>query len=234
MSALNAQQFGQFTAILSVSCVMCFMPTTVSAADSKSRFTHSGKKITEERFTAADSSEVHRQDKEFYLVAELIGFNPLFSSGITGGLFLNPDSIVDISYTHGSFQIWGLKVVQDAIALRYKKFESNSFYWRAGLGYRAFKMKSSVLFDLTDKDLDLEGKATSLGLDFAIGNQWQWSAFTIGCDWIGYFQPLVGQSEVNKPTGVDDSDYERRKKDMKKFSDNGSGQLLRFYLGVSF
>lgn len=70
----------------------------------------------------------------------------------------------------------------DLTSINYKRFFGNSFYLKSGLYYKNLKTK----IDLDDfyESKDRTERLQAIGLDFRIGNQWQWDYFTIGVDWI--------------------------------------------------
>jgi hypothetical protein len=195
--------------------------------------TKSGKKVVDVgEAVVLNSSEYHREGKKAYIALELFGLNLLPSSGFIGGAYISPDTIVDASFTTGQFDFLGYKMKSNSVSFRYKKFNGNSFYWRSGIMMRQLDY-NTTLSVLTDGP---NGKATasSAGVDLAIGNQWQWQTFTIGCDWIGLFAPAFGSSRVSRPAGATDEWYNKQKKDAESLAKRGSPQWFRFYLGVSF
>ena len=209
-----------------------------SVAFAENDRTYNGKKIVgddDSDTVVRDSSEANRQDKNWLLDLELIGFTPLASSGLGAGWYINPDMILDAAYTRGKESVFDISVVADTAAVRFKKFEGNSFYWRLGILYRTISFDASILAaTLGASNVTVKGSAYSLGPELAIGNQWQWSNFTMGCDWIGYFTPVVSNSTVDSNTNAKASDYDDAKSSMKKLANTGNWELLRFYLGVSF
>lgn len=78
--------------------------------------------------------------------------------------------------------------------------------------------------------------AKSAVLDLAIGNKWQWSNFTLGCDWIGVMVPIAQISKKDDLT--DDGSLSRSDQNHKDTANELAKvtnlQFLRFYLGVAF
>lgn len=183
-----------------------------------------------------DSSEAMRQGKKGSVVAEIgsaVGGIP--TSGLAGGYYLDSNSIVEGSYVSGSTDILFLKVKATLVEARYKKFWGNSFYTNLGVGYRTIEIGASLAPLTGSKDIDSSLSVSSIGASVGIGNRWQWESFTIGCDWIGTFIPLTttGETKVNEPS-ADASDIKRTEKEAEDLGKASSGQILRFYLGVSF
>lgn len=225
------------------SLILSMVSATGLAADeddsprnhSKTSRTRSGKKVVDpEEAVVKGSSEYNREGKTAYIALELFGLNPLSSSGLMAGKYFGPDQIIDGSWTTGKFELFGFTMKSSSYAVRYKKFNGNSFYWRVGGMVRTFDYNTN--FSLFSDDQSKNGKVsvTSIGFDGAIGNQWQWDNFTIGCDWIGLFVPLVGSYTVSRPEGSTDAWYNNEKNDAEKLSKRGSMEALRFYLGASF
>ena len=207
-------------------------PLLIAENNSNHR-TPSGKRVVEpEAGIVRDSSEYNREGKDGFIAFELIGFNPLVSTGIMGGMYLGPDEMIDGSWSQGTFEFLGFRMTNRSYEIRYKKFHGNSFYWRGGGMLRTFEYNTN--FTEFDKSADTKVKVSSVGVDFAIGNQWQWDTFTMGCDWFGLFVPLTGSYTHSRPDGISDSEYDSEKNEAKKLSMRGHSQLLRFYLGLSF
>ena len=99
--------------------------------------------------------------------------------------------------------------------------------------YRAYEYNTGFE-DLSDNTTNDKVKVSSFGVDFAIGNQWQWETFTQGFDWIGLYSPLAGTYTVSRPPNATDSWYQSERKSAASLSKRGGLQLLRYYLGVSF
>lgn len=207
----------------------------LAANDSRQQRSPSGKSVVEQGETVVrDSSEFSREGKRVFIGYEAFGLNPLASTGFMAGMYLSPDSIVDLSWTNGKFEWLGFEMKSTAIAVRYKSFNGNSFYWRAGGMFRTYEYDASY-YDLSSAQTSNGTvKISATGLDLGIGNQWQWDTFSLGCDWIGAFIAVTGSSSVSRAAGATDAWYDKEVSDAKSISKKGNLQLLRFYLGVSF
>jgi len=243
--SMNMRQNKSHSQVLLVA-LLAFMPaaasfgktdqTSPSKAKSAGQNTKSGKRVVEAgEAVVRDSSEYYREGKKGYVAFELFGSNPFpFGSyGVMGGVYLSPDTIIDGSYTTGKFEFLGFKMKSDGLAIRYKMFNGNSFYWRAGGMYRAYEYDTGFEV-LSDNTINGKVKVSSFGVDFGIGNQWQWETFTQGFDWIGFYSPLAGTYTVSRPSNATDSWYESERKSAASLSKRGSLQFLRYYLGISF
>ena len=101
----------------------------------------------------------------------------------------------------------------------YTSFVGNSFYSRAGLHYRAVKRQNESLRTAEENYRDIH-------LRVSIGNQWQWSNFTLGVDWIGFNTRVYEISDLN----MSDWDYLADGDELLTFNLN----LLQLNLGLSF
>lgn len=198
----------------------------------------------------ADSSEHNRIDKNYAVELQVLGIGWRASSsgaGISGGWFIDRNQILYVDFASSSAlggrtsssSTWGSKYDTKATALgvRYKNFFSNSFYGSVGLSYNSVKFnysyKSSVSSSF-DVDRSFDGQSTDLNI--AIGNQWQFTNFTIGCDWFGYQIPLQSSttnSVVSGP-GANSGDVSDQDTDMNIYVRKPIPYLTRFYLGWSF
>ena len=108
---------------------------------------------------------------------------------------MTPDSLIEVSYAKGESDILFARIHNGLTTLHLKSFWGNSFYTNLGVGSR------SLGYSFDFPTIDGQGQITGfseaykidnsvLGVDFSIGNRWQWETFTIGCDWVGTFVPL--------------------------------------------
>ncbi len=74
--------------------------------------------------------------------------------------------------------------------LRLKHWFGNSFYVNGGAGLRSITGEATLEPLTGTDDIKSSVKASSFGASLSIGNRWQWEYFSIGCDWVGTFQPL--------------------------------------------
>ncbi len=203
--------------------------------------TRNGKKIVRLKSDEVleDSSEANREGKTLSLTFEPIGFAPLPVHGGALGYYLSPNNLLELSYAAGEIDFLIAKIDNRMTSLHLKTFWGNSFYTNLGLGsrmlgYRFLFSEVDSNGNYTGRDSETTMQNTSMGLDFSIGNRWQWDTFTIGCDWVGFFSPLSTTGE-NTITGknLSASDISDANEAMDRFSKQGSAQFLRFYLGVS-
>ena len=208
--------------------------------ESKKR-TSTGKKIRHESddYVDADSSEVMREGKKGFVTVTLLGLSPGSVSGIDAGAFLNPNLLVAANYEISStkFGFGGTDLLEDkekSVSVYAKRFWGNSFYTNLGVAYRSVKHKENTISfsntSVTVTNLSKEQSFNREDLTFALGNQWQWKNFTLGCDWFGVSYAISQQVVTNKAT--DTSTNQPTTADPIK-KDNQI-RLLALYLGASF
>ncbi len=190
----------------------------------------------------SESSEFHRMNKSYLITAQLLGQGPGLGSnrsGATVGKYLDRNSLITIDFTkannlkfNGYYSDYELSEL--TIGFSYKKFASNSFYYKTGLDYRKMNYHYTSR-NISTSIIDRENKfqAESIVVSFSIGNQWQWENFTLGCDWVGYSMPLYANIYDESSVGTT-SFVGYMKDDQDDYVRNGVMTLLRFYLGASF
>jgi hypothetical protein len=184
------------------------------------------------------SSEHHRMDKQYVLTGET-GFSvgAIPSGGANAGYYLDRNSVVQASYAGGSLKLIDFSLRTKTGSVLYKRFLGNSFYFRAGPGYREIELQydnwlnSTFLKSNGYKDV---GVSRSLVADVAIGNQWQWENFTLGCDWIGAMVPVADLGSRINTDGLSDADKRDVNDQWDKLQKITSLQAIRFYIGASF
>lgn len=202
-------------------------------------------------------SAENRVGKSMMLTAQLAGASATDASalpatltqGLNLGFYLTSDAILSIGVEsgHGAVGDWlfgsGNQVADTrALSASLKKFVGNSFYLRGGAEYRQVKYRQhdedwlilSSTSTRNKSDLSFDGNMTSV--TFSIGNQWQFSGFTIGADWAGVTMPLASslKSETASVTGTVSSSDQQQYDDAKNSLKVAHYEFCRFYLGASF
>ena len=218
--------------------------------------------VDEESDETRDSSLDLRKGKSYIATVELLGIGTGLlssSSGVNFGAYRDSDSLIEfsavVSTNSGSSFSTNKSTDSDTkmdnqtaedgrafdIAIRYKQFFGNSFYGYIGPAYRqteaTLKLRSTSSAGVTSSSVDIASAAMrDLGLDGAIGNAWQWSNFTMGCDWIGLHVPIA-----RFRNDYDDKGYITSVKQVndarRSFVNQARGpafMMLRFYVGASF
>lgn len=178
-------------------------------------------------------SKEARQDKQTIVLAE-IAMVDIFHAGFGAevGTYLTPDRLMELSVLQAKFEFLGFSSEYTFLTGEYHMFFGNSFYAFAGGGIRMIEASQSDFIFATDYESTF--KSTHLVGGGGIGNRWQWSNFTMGCDWVAYMQPIFKISSSSSATdeggtrfGEDESNYDSR-------VNSGNTITTRFHLGVSF
>ena len=103
-----------------------------------------------------------------------------------------------------------------------------------GLGLESYRITYDVQTTGGGGYKTLDATASNIGVEVHIGNQWQWSNFTLGCDWVGYFFALSKSFSGGDASGVVADSKQSRESSIKGTVNAGSAHLVRFYLGWAF
>ncbi len=176
-----------------------------------------------------------RSGKNMSVVGEIgLGIAPLPTAGMSAGYFIRQDILAELNYINGSATLLDSNLSWSVITARAKWFLGNSFYINTGAGVRDISFDSSYsMLGLASESKSIRASTSAIGLDVGLGNQWQWDTFTMGCDWIGYFQPVSVSNRDGDSTGLSQSDLNSFKSSTS-MGEESHLSLLRFYLGASF
>ena len=183
-----------------------------------------------------DSSAYNRMDKDVTISYQLTGIAVVPSNGLNVGYFLNRNTILQLEYAEGKMGFTDFDIKARTIGANAKYFFGNSFYGKGGVAYRSVGVYNLECVSCkAGSRIDL-GSADSVGAEVAIGNQWQWEYFTLGCDWLGAMVPFSTTKVANnaKAAGVSDDTNKEIDDIWNRIGKTTSIQLLRFYLGASF
>lgn len=183
---------------------------------------------------AEGESSGNRPGKTGYVALEAIGLTLMPVSGFRGGYFISPDLTAELSYASGGATLGDFEAKKTVIEAKAKYFLGNSFYIDGGLAQESWAVTYPVMDAGGSTSSNLSGSVSNTGLVFHIGNQWQWSGFTLGCDWLGYFASLSSSASFDGSTTVDEADKKKEEDDVKSTMGGGSAHVTRFYLGWSF
>ena len=180
-----------------------------------------------------DTSEYHRMNKKILLTAQPIGFavSPVPSLGINAGYYLGRNSVLQLEHSDGVMNYVFFDIGATTTTLNYKHFFGNSFYLKAGAGYRKIEIKNARLLFVDIKEV---GSVENVVAEVAIGNQWQWETFTLGCDWVGLMTPISTISKKYDKGSAKGQDAVDLDNSWNRMANVTSGELLRLYLGASF
>ncbi|MEC9283325.1 MAG: hypothetical protein VX642_11465 [Bdellovibrionota bacterium] len=222
------------TALICLLSIVCTLSSTAFASETKLE-TSAPEPLYSDN-VRVDSSQFYRAAKTVSLVVQPFGLNyNSYSAGFTGSLFVSSKFQLSLSVLNLTdlFQFGSedeetgeyVRVSDDkegeAYELSAKVFLGNSFYISPFLFKRSLVVREfdgSWLFGGSG-DVIRQGGISDSGIGLKIGNQWQWSKFTLGCNWFSISEAVFS----SKQTG--DLAFE--------FSTTQIG-LTEFYLGMSF
>ena len=183
----------------------------------------------------AQESAANRATKTGYVALEAIGLTLMPGSGLRGGYFITPNIAAEAGFAVGSAKVGDFEASKTVIETKAKWFFANSFYVDGGLTYEAWKAKYPVLASSTGFATEtLDGSVNNIGASVHIGNQWQWTGFTLGCDWLGYFASLSTSASFKSDGGVNASDKKSQEDAVKVAMGGNSVHALRLYGGWAF
>jgi hypothetical protein len=187
----------------------------------------------------------YRNDQTFQVTAGLGSAIPYFGFGVNAAWFQKPDTLLTFSYLNGvstekifsEFLFGSWEEIPEArwLSAGYKKFVVSSFYWEGTGFFRRLTQSSFHSRSYSYRSEEAEFRLDSLGGTFAIGNQWQWATFTLGCDWIGFGVPLAhGRLRMREYEIENAAEVDEEKREFERSAKESFPIVLRFYLGYSF
>ncbi len=184
------------------------------------------------------NSQTRRQDKKWFVTGQAVGIGPIpgtTTSGFAFGYFINPDLILSAEAVGGNssgtfFDFFSnRKLRYNSAGMHLKNFLSTNFYIKGGVDYNRFSEDySSLFFGASSHGFESEFYSGAI----AIGNQWQFSHFTIGCDWVGYTLPISSKITSEYYSSASEKTY--LEDDESRYTKMGGAEGLRFYLGFSW
>ncbi len=227
----------RISSLLTVFCSFAAAPILAESKAKKKTVTETESENSEikKNVDNESNSDETRRDNDLTIVGEfglLLGDLVNSGPGIHIGYFASPRTVVEVDYfsTSGSYLYTGKFSEITLATIRTKYFIGNSFFVNGGLGKRTLFQKDLGLIQ-TSSDRRREFQATSIVGEIAIGNRWQWSHFTLVCDWIGYVMPLAQLRSTDKfgPTASEGFKADAR---LTQESDSRAGNLLLLRLGI--
>jgi len=172
-----------------------------------------------------DHSYAKRQHQKLF---STIGFGANYlgsENTVEAGAFLKSNTLISLKYhnlklSNSYYEDSSKKSY--AISLNLKQFTGNSFYLKPTIALvkKYYTGIKTNIFASTSTRIDASSSKIMAGV--AIGNQWQYDNFTIGCDWIG-LATKIKTIENTKPENtflIDDI--------------NLNLSALNFYIGITF
>ncbi len=160
-----------------------------------------------QKLAAEGLSETNRGNRTAYAALEAIGLTALPVSGVRAAYCFTHDLIGEAGSATGSVSMGDWKYDKKILSVKAKYFFANSFYVDAGLGMEIWNTSYRVVNDGSGADSQkLTADLSNVGVEFHIGNQWQWDGFTLGCDWIGGFAAVSNSSSFGSAEGLNQDD----------------------------
>ena len=210
--------------------------STTSFADVKSNEVKTEVKETKKKYerVVVDESRANRDGKQYTLNAAITGYSfGAASNSIEAGYHLDADKVISLQYSdlkNGTGddknsedevdRLWAKDGVGSAISVNFKNFVSNSFYIKPGVYYRDQTKVEETTSSFGELLSSKYSEFKDMGVEFRIGNQWQFENFTLGADWVGITRTL----NIMEQKGT----YKYSAEDLS------AANLLNFYLGYTF
>lgn len=186
----------------------------------------------------------YRQDARYQVTAGLGSLAPYLGFTLNLAYFQEPDRLYTLSYTKGVdmkdvllnlFFGHDDEIQAHLLTAGYKQFFSNSFYAEAGGFLRRVSQVAVNEISYSSREGVADFTMDSVGFTLAVGNQWQWPTFTLGCDWIGMMVPLDhGSVRTDQAENADPQLVAEERDDFQALAKESRLILLRFYLGYTF
>lgn len=198
-----------------------------------------------------EPSTALRANKKFMITTSLLGYDysgkPLETSA---GYFMNPDIVLGVRHQRIFSPLSPISFTDhpffeaSSIAFFGKKFFGNSFNVSGGVFYGTVE-KNSFVYESPAGTKECQNYLCESKLRYseirsflAIGNQWQWEYFTLGCDWLGLNSPpiyqIVSKNEVRKVGKLTGEDLGESSAEKPPIDKRMTGRMLVLYMGVSF
>jgi hypothetical protein len=177
---------------------------------------------------------------------------PKLTFGISAGLLLFEQNAIMADFFHSSGTEYynSSTVISEASCLsaRFKRYFGNSINMEAGVtaksinvihrdngddGDEADTETETDSSTSTSESIDIKQNILTLGPQLTFGNQWQFSHFTIGGNWVEVFLPI----SVSQTTTGEDSLTERQRKRVYERGTQRADDIefsARMFIGASF
>ncbi|WP_413290177.1 hypothetical protein [Bdellovibrio sp. HCB337] len=182
------------------------------------------------------SSEHKRINQDYMVTTQLLGFAvaPFFGLGLNLGMYLDRNDILQLEMASGVLPLIIANVRASVVGVNWKHFYGNSFYTKLGVDHRSITVENLDYENGQFTNSTVVGTANALTGNIAIGNQWQWDSFTMGCDWIGFNPSVLTLESKYRTTNMDPDEARDLNREWKSVAKTNSYQFMRFYLGASF
>jgi hypothetical protein len=142
---------------------------------------------------ASTQSLAAKINKPAYVTADF-GYMvmPIVGTGFSLGAAVDQKNGFEFSYARGERDVEYAVMTAEIYKLQYKRFWTTSLYTNTGV---SFKNVSDQTTDKVSPMFTAERRANSYGLDFSIGQKWDFDGIQVGVDYVGFFQPIEVQEK---------------------------------------
>lgn len=146
------------------------------------------------------TSSMNRENKRYSLLVGMGGETTTFAGHFAADYFINRNMVLQLKGVRES----GDKYVdgtENSVNVGLKVFEGNSFYFKPSIGYLEYSKVDAItaVFNGIFQTVSEPDQLSAITGSLAIGNQWQWSTFTLGVEWVGITQTLATLDYANDP-----------------------------------
>jgi hypothetical protein len=181
-----------------------------------------------------DRKNAEEDDDNIYATLTPWGRSDGVHRGIDAGYFMSNDFSLgfrgEISREENfNYESWSIGVVA-------RKFFRRTFYLSGSLKSRLATRSSSTSFFSGDERIErlYQWQYSDQGAEVAIGNQWRFKNFIFGCDWLGYYAPLLKSSKLTVTPQDSDPNSSEEPTDQFVLSGNSYLRIASFYVGFTF
>jgi hypothetical protein len=183
--------------------VLSLLTITSSYSASENKLSEIETELPKTQTTNANSS-MNRENKTYSLLVGMGGEATTFAGHFAIDYFLKKDLVLQLKGvrdTGSQYNPNAEREQENSINLGLKVFEGNSFYFKPSIGYLEFSHYDTItiLFDGLTNSYSEPDQLFAITGSLSIGNQWQWSHFTLGVEWVGITQTLATLDYDNDP-----------------------------------
>lgn len=172
------------------------------------------------------TSAEERQSKQYTVDGQPLSFfvgsiSGGFTSGVSGGVFYDPETVARVTYRAGRSCEGGGKCcayVERSLGFAAQRFLSNSFFLEPGLAIQRniYHPVDNAVHAGEHRRYNFTYNVENWCLSFALGNQWQWGAFTLGARWFAVTQAVFSRESEIHEDSPDEYPKDDRERDRQR------------------
>ena len=191
------------------------------------------------RPTSAEERESKRYTGDVQPITLFVGsLHSGTTQGVSAGRLVQPDLIARVTLRGGSScTSERCAYVERTFSITAQKFVGNSFFIEPGLGIQRniYHPEDDNAFSGDKREYHFTYTVENWGPVFAIGNQWQWGAFTLGARWAAVFQSLFSrEAKIHEDAPDRYQTGDNEKDELRDFQDERKLYVASLALGSSF